>query len=104
MIMPRMNSASACDAGGKVPVVEAGSFRVGLPGAPGWTTTGAGCAAPGPPDCATSGPPEIRIKPQTTKRAFTDRTFKKKCGQERSWGRRQGTLRSIFVLDSLKAC
>src|SRR5579859_23088 len=40
MIMPCVNSTSACDRGGSVPVVDAGNVRPGLPGAPGWTTTG----------------------------------------------------------------
>src|SRR5262249_47836874 len=38
--MPCMNCTSAGDAGGKLPFVVAGRVRVGLPGAPGWTTTG----------------------------------------------------------------
>lgn len=48
MIMPCMNSTSACDRGGSVALVDAGSFLVGCPGAPGWTTTGvvaSGCCA-----------------------------------------------------------
>jgi hypothetical protein len=40
MIMPCMKSTSACDRGGSFPVVDSGSFLLGLPGAPGWTTTG----------------------------------------------------------------
>src|SRR6476646_12082548 len=48
MIMPCLNSASACDHGGSFAVVDAGSLFVGLPGAPGRTTT----AAPGPVCCA----------------------------------------------------
>src|SRR5579864_112241 len=40
MIIPCMNSTSACDRGGSFPVVDSGSFLLGLPGAPGWTTTG----------------------------------------------------------------
>src|ERR1700719_3375186 len=40
MIMPCMNSTSACDRGGKVPFVEGGSVLLGCPGAPGCTTTG----------------------------------------------------------------
>jgi hypothetical protein len=35
MIMPCMNSTSAGDLGGNFAVVEAGSLRLGLPGAPG---------------------------------------------------------------------
>jgi hypothetical protein len=41
MIMPCMNSTSACDRGGNFAVVEAGSFLLGWPGAPGWMITGA---------------------------------------------------------------
>jgi hypothetical protein len=41
MIMPCMKSTSAGERGGSVPFVEAGSVLVGLPGAPGWTMTGA---------------------------------------------------------------
>jgi len=37
-----MNSTSAGEVGGSVPFVDDGSARVGFPGAPGWTTTGAG--------------------------------------------------------------
>src|ERR1700741_4459309 len=40
MIMPCMNSTSACDLGGKVPFVDGGSVLLGWPGAPGCTTTG----------------------------------------------------------------
>src|SRR5206468_6949751 len=40
MSMPRMNSTSACDRGGSVALVEGGSVLLGLPGAPGCTTTG----------------------------------------------------------------
>src|SRR5215468_5417929 len=36
-----MNSTSFGEAGGSVPVVFDGSVRVGCPGAPGWTITGA---------------------------------------------------------------
>src|SRR5438270_1538093 len=43
MIMPCMNSTSAGERGGSFAVVEEGSLLLGLPGAPGWTTTeGAG--------------------------------------------------------------
>jgi hypothetical protein len=35
MIMPCMNSASACDRGGSFPVADAGNLLLGLPGAPG---------------------------------------------------------------------
>src|SRR5216684_3572156 len=40
MIMPCMNSTSACDRGGSVALVDGGSVLLGLPGAPGCTTTG----------------------------------------------------------------
>src|SRR6266852_6440603 len=51
MIMPCMNSTSACDRGGSVPFVDGGSVLLGLPGAPGCTTTGvAGLAC-----CASAG-------------------------------------------------
>src|ERR1700757_2698856 len=40
MIMPCMNSTSACERGGSVPFVVGGSVLLGLPGAPGCTTTG----------------------------------------------------------------
>src|SRR5580704_16305260 len=40
MIIPCMNSISACDGRGSVALVEAGSFLLGCPGAPGCTTTG----------------------------------------------------------------
>jgi len=40
MIMPCMNSTSAGDLGGSVPFVDGGSVLLGLPGAPGCTTTG----------------------------------------------------------------
>ena len=35
-----MNCTSAGEAGGSVALVVGGRVRVGLPGAPGWTTTG----------------------------------------------------------------
>src|SRR5580692_9310212 len=38
--MPCMNSTFACDLGGSVPFVDGGSVLLGLPGAPGCTTTG----------------------------------------------------------------
>src|ERR1041384_6183091 len=40
MIIPCMNSTSAGDRGGSFPVVDAGSFLLGFPGAPGCTITG----------------------------------------------------------------
>src|SRR5436305_14697461 len=40
MIMPCMNSTSACDRGGSVAFVDAGNLLLGLPGAPGCITTG----------------------------------------------------------------
>src|SRR5689334_535436 len=40
IIMPCMNCTSAGEAGGSVALVVGGSWRVGCPGAPGWTTTG----------------------------------------------------------------
>src|ERR1700722_19666648 len=40
MIIPCMNSISACEGRGSVALVEAGSFLLGCPGAPGCTTTG----------------------------------------------------------------
>jgi hypothetical protein len=38
--MPCMNSTSACERGGRVPLVVGGNVLLGWPGAPGWTTTG----------------------------------------------------------------
>src|ERR1700693_3967411 len=46
MIMPCMNSTSACDRGGNVALVEGGSVLLGFPGAPGCTTTGAVAESP----------------------------------------------------------
>jgi hypothetical protein len=40
MIMPCMNCTSACDLGGSVALVDGGNVLLGLPGAPGCTTTG----------------------------------------------------------------
>src|ERR1700684_942166 len=40
MIMPCMNATSAFERGGSVACVSEGSVLLGLPGAPGWTTTG----------------------------------------------------------------
>src|SRR5260221_10354686 len=40
MIMPCMNATSACDLGGSSAVADGGSLLLGIPGAPGWTTTG----------------------------------------------------------------
>ena len=40
MIMPCMNSTSASERGGKVPLVVGGKVLLGVPGAPGCTTTG----------------------------------------------------------------
>lgn len=37
-----MNSTSAGERGGRVALVDEGSFLVGAPGAPGWTTAGFG--------------------------------------------------------------
>src|SRR5579863_2862906 len=60
MIMPCMKSTSACERAGSVPFVEGGSVLLGLPGAPGCTTTGceaeAVCAArAGKPDALAEG-------------------------------------------------
>jgi len=40
MIMPCMKSTSACERGGSVALVDGGNVLLGLPGAPGCTTTG----------------------------------------------------------------
>src|SRR5580658_1108748 len=40
MIIPCMNSTSACDGWSNEALVEGGSVLLGLPGAPGCTTTG----------------------------------------------------------------
>src|SRR5690349_9578385 len=40
MIMPCINSTSACESGRSAAFVEGGSVLLGLPGAPGCTTTG----------------------------------------------------------------
>src|ERR1700692_553400 len=40
MIIPCINSTSACDRGGRVAFVDGGRVLLGLPGAPGCTTTG----------------------------------------------------------------
>src|SRR5580704_5942567 len=40
MIIPCMNSTSACERLGSVPLVDGGNVLLGLPGAPGCTTTG----------------------------------------------------------------
>src|SRR5437763_16113369 len=40
MIMPCMNSTSACERGGSAAFVDGGSVLLGLPGAPGCTTAG----------------------------------------------------------------
>src|SRR5260370_39955859 len=40
MIMPCMNSTSACERGSSLALVDAGRVLLGLPGAPGCTTTG----------------------------------------------------------------
>src|SRR5207302_6835617 len=40
MIMRCINSASACEKGGSMPAVAGGSVLLGLPAAPGCTTTG----------------------------------------------------------------
>src|SRR6266403_868442 len=52
MIMPCMNSTSACDRSGSVALVDGGSTLLGLPGAPGCTTTG----VPGSVCCADIAP------------------------------------------------
>lgn len=44
MIMPCMNFTSAAEGGGSTPLVEDGSVLLGMPGAPGCTTTGFGSA------------------------------------------------------------
>jgi hypothetical protein len=41
MIMPCINSTSLAERGGKMARVDGGNIRVGWPGAPGWTITGA---------------------------------------------------------------
>src|ERR1700733_888234 len=44
MIMPCMNSISACEGRGNVGLAEAGSVLLRIPGAPGCTTTEVDCA------------------------------------------------------------
>src|SRR5437867_3495485 len=61
MIMPCINSTSACESGGSVAFVEGGSVLLGLPGAPGCTTTG----LPESPWCADTEAGKTRPKPRT---------------------------------------
>src|SRR5260370_1536089 len=65
MIMPCINSTAACDRGGRVALVDGGSVLLGLPRAPGCTTTGFAAS----PCCAHA--PEQKRPPEQKKLAGT---------------------------------
>src|SRR5277367_2596842 len=64
MIIPCMNSISAWEGWGKVGLADAGSVLLGIPGAPGCTTTEVDCANP---CCAGAG---VGNKPATAHAAM----------------------------------
>src|SRR5437016_3661674 len=67
MIMPCMNSTSACERGGSVAFIDGGSVLVGLPGAPGCTTAGLAesfC-------CASTAKDKTPAKPRSARRRRT---------------------------------
>src|ERR1041385_5822290 len=93
MIMPCMNSTSFCDSGGSFAVVEAGSFRLGWPGAPGCTTTGAdGC-------CARATEQKGRRSPPATANARAGRNLRLR---EKPWKGQFATLLNIFIQGAMK--
>src|ERR1700758_3430700 len=94
MIMPCMNSTSFCDCGGSFAVVEGGSFLLGCPGAPGWTTTGGGgCCAPAIKQKKSAGP-AARRSPPATANALADSNFHLR---DKPWRSQFGTLLNIFI-------
>jgi hypothetical protein len=77
MIMPCMNSTSACDRGGSKPFVDAGSVLLGLPGAPGCTITGlAGsfCCEPAGQQKKNVQPPAASMPPHSSANFLAART------------------------------
>lgn len=72
MIMPCVNSTSACDRGGSAALVEGGSVLLGLPGAPGCTITGGGAEST---CCARAGEenkPVVTFAASSTPHSNTD--------------------------------
>src|SRR6267142_1667294 len=94
MIMPRMNSASAGEAGGSLAIAEAGSLLLGLPGAPGWTTAGDAVSVCAPALTA-------RIRPHNTAHAHADRGL---CPRRERCGRQFGTVLKTLILNAMKTC
>src|ERR1700676_4347282 len=75
MIMPRMNSTSAWDLGGSVAFVDGGSVLLGLPGAPGCTTTGVAgsvCCARAGEEKKTAGALTASSVPHSTADALSE--------------------------------
>src|SRR6476646_2728272 len=101
MIMPCMNSTSFSDSGGSFAVVEGGSFLLGWPGAPGWTTTGgAGCCASAIEQKKAAGPAaSTRPPPRTNARIDTNLPLR-----DKPWRSQFGTLLNIFIQGSMKDC
>jgi hypothetical protein len=89
-----MNSTSFCESGGSFAVVEDGSFRLGWPGAPGWTTTGGGC-------CARATEQKGRRSPPARANARADKNLR---WREKPWKGQFGTLLNIFIQRSMKDC
>src|SRR5215467_9282593 len=71
MIMPCMNSTSACESGGSVAFVEGGSVLLGSPGAPGCTTTG----LPESFCCSDIAEDKTQARPRSTRQANGMVTF-----------------------------
>ncbi|HEY2115145.1 MAG TPA: hypothetical protein VGJ51_08635 [Candidatus Angelobacter sp.] len=72
-----MNSTSFCDCGGSCAVVEGGSFLLGWPGAPGWTTTGGGgCCARATEQKKSAGTPAMMSKLLARANARADRNLR----------------------------
>src|ERR1700683_416304 len=78
MIMPCMNSTSACDHCGGAPFVVGGSVLLGFPGAPGCTTTGGAgslCCARTAHQKNPVAPPAASIMPHSTADPLAERSL-----------------------------
>lgn len=103
MIMPRINSASACEKGGSLGLVDGGSVLLRSPGAPGWTTTGApgsGCCAATPKQTKFAAGLVARNTAQKAANAPADRSLRPWRNRCSRWF---GTLLNIFIASPRQA-
>src|SRR5271154_6732586 len=95
MIIPCMNSTSACDRAGKTPLVDGGRVLLGFPGAPGCTTTGPVAGFDCCPRTGNESKPAAALDASNTAHTSAEPLA------ERSWGWHAPRKRSSLDFSSL---